>query len=293
MADEARSRLGRGLAALIGDAGTAAPAPATAERARVGQRRVPIEFLKPNPKNPRHNFSATDLDELTASIRERGIIQPVIVRAMKGAKDSYEIIAGERRWRAAQRAGLHDVPIVVLDVGDSEALELAIIENVQRADLNALEEAGGYQALADEYRRSHDDIAKIVGKSRSHVTNTLRLLKLPETVKAYIRDGKISAGAARMLIGHPNPEAMAQEIVERGLNVRQVEALAKDQGKASGKSPTKRAIKNADTLALERRLTDALGLTVTIEHRSKGGVLQVSYRNLDQLDEVVRRLERS
>jgi ParB family chromosome partitioning protein len=291
MADEGRSRLGRGLATLIGDAGTAAPAVAF-DRTR-GQRRVPIEFLKPNPKNPRHNFAATDLDELTASIRERGIIQPVIVRSIKGTKDSFEIVAGERRWRAAQRAGLHDIPIVALEVSDSEALELAIIENVQRADLNPLEEAGGYQALADEYRRSHDDIAKIVGKSRSHVTNTLRLLKLPETVKAYIRDGKISAGAARMLIGQPNPEAMAQEIVERGLNVRQVEALAKDLGKASGKSPKKRTVKNADTLALERRLTDALGLTVIIEHRSKGGVLQVSYRNLDQLDDVIRRLERS
>ena len=292
MADEGRSRLGRGLAALIGEAGTSAPASATNERAR-GQRRVPIEFLKPNPKNPRHNFSATDLDELTASIRERGIIQPVIVRALKGAKDSYEIVAGERRWRAAQRAGLHDIPIVAIEVSDNEALELAIIENVQRADLNPLEEAGGYQALADEYRRSHDDIAKIVGKSRSHVTNTLRLLKLPETVKVYIRDGKISAGAARMLIGQPNPEAMAQEIVERGLNVRQVEALAKEHGKTSGKSPSKRVLKNPDTLALERRLSDALGLTVTIEHRSKGGVLQVSYRNLDQLDDVIRRLERS
>jgi ParB family chromosome partitioning protein len=290
MADEGRSRLGRGLATLIGDAGTAAPAVAV-DRTR-GQRRVPIEFLKPNPKNPRHNFVATDLDELTASIRERGIIQPVIVRPIKGTKDSFEIVAGERRWRAAQRAGLHDIPIVALEVSDSEALELAIIENVQRADLNPLEEAGGYQALADEYRRSHDDIAKIVGKSRSHVSNTLRLLKLPETVKAYIRDGKISAGAARTLIGQPNPEALAQEIVERGLNVRQVEALAKDLGKAAGKSPKKRTVKNADTLALERRLTDALGLTVMIEHRSKGGVLQVSYRNLDQLDEVIRRLER-
>jgi ParB family chromosome partitioning protein len=291
MADEGRSRLGRGLAALIGDAGTAAPAVAV-DRTR-GQRRVPIEFLKPNPKNPRHNFSATDLDELTASIRERGIIQPVVVRSIKGTKDSYEIIAGERRWRAAQRAGLHDIPIVAIEVTDSEALELAIIENVQRADLNPLEEAGGYQALADEYQRSHDDISKIVGKSRSHVTNTLRLLKLPETVKAYIRDGKISAGAARMLIGQPNPEAMAQEIVERGLNVRQVEALAKDRSKAPGTAVKKRSVKNADTLALERRLSDALGLTVTIEHRSKGGVLQVSYRNLDQLDEVIRRLERS
>jgi ParB family chromosome partitioning protein len=289
MADDGRSRLGRGLAALIGDAGAQ---PATVERSR-NQRRVPIEFLKPNPKNPRHNFSADELEELTASIRERGVIQPVIVRTAKSAKDSYEIIAGERRWRAAQRAGLHDIPIVTLEVSDSEALELAIIENVQRADLNPLEEAGGYQALADEYRRSHDDIAKIVGKSRSHVTNTLRLLKLPETVKAYINAGKISAGAARMLVGQPNPEELAREIVERGLNVRQVEALAKERGKSAGKAVKKRAAKNADTIALERRLSDALGLTVAIEHRSKGGVLQVAYRNLDQLDEVIRRLERS
>jgi ParB family chromosome partitioning protein len=289
MAEEGRSRLGRGLAALIGEAGTT---PAPVERAR-GQRRVPIEFLKPNPRNPRHNFSATDLDELTASIRERGIIQPVVVRSIKGTKDDYEIIAGERRWRAAQRAGLHDIPIVALDVSDSEALELAIIENVQRADLNPLEEAGGYQAVADEYRHSHDDIAKIVGKSRSHVTNTLRLLKLPESVKVYIRDGKISAGAARMLIGQPNPEAMAQEIVERGLNVRQVEALAKGRSKAPGAKAKKQTVKNADILAVERRLSDALGLAVTIEHRSEGGVVQVHYRNLDQLDEVIRRLERS
>ena len=290
MADEARSRLGRGLAALIGEAGPTS-VPASAERPR-GQRRVPIEFLKPNPRNPRHTFSANDLEELTASIRERGIIQPVVVRSIKGGKDSYEIIAGERRWRAAQRAGLHDIPIVVLEVSDTEALELAIIENVQRADLNPLEEAGGYEALAAEFQRNHEDIAKIVGKSRSHVTNTLRLLKLPESVKVYIRDGKISAGAARMLIGQPDPEAMAQEIVERGLNVRQVESLAKDRGKTPGTAIKKRVLKNADTLALERRLSDTLGLAVTIEHRSKGGTLQVSYRNLDQLDEVIRRLER-
>jgi ParB family chromosome partitioning protein len=290
MAEEAaRSRLGRGLAALIGDVNTEA----VVDRAARTPRRLPVAYLRPNPSNPRQAFGAADLDDLTSSVRERGVVQPLLVRPVAGARDAYDIVAGERRWRAAQKAGLHDVPVLIREASDKEALELAIIENVQRADLNPLEEAGGYQALADEYRRSHDDIAKIVGKSRSHVTNTLRLLKLPETVKAYIRDGKISAGAARMLIGQPNPEAMAQEIVERGLNVRQVEALAKDLGKASGKSPKKRTVKNADTLALERRLTDALGLTVIIEHRSKGGVLQVSYRNLDQLDDVIRRLERS
>jgi len=287
MPDDGRSRLGRGLAALIGDVG----ADSAVERSRQ-QRRVPIEYLRPNPRNPRRNFFDIELEELAQSIRQRGVIQPVVVRAVRGAKDSYEIIAGERRWRAAQRAGLHEVPIVPVEASDSEALELAIIENVQRSDLNPLEEAGGYQALASEYRHSHDDIAKIVGKSRSHVTNTLRLLKLPEPVKAYINAGKITAGAARMLVGAPDPEAMAREIVDRGLNVRQVEALAKERTKGKGKAVKKRAVKNADTVALERRLSNALGLTVTIDHRSKGGVLQIKYRSLDQLDHVLQRLER-
>src|SRR5262249_2213951 len=183
MADDGRSRLGRGLAALMGD--VSAEAPTTPERART-QRAVPLEHRRPNPRNPRRNFSDAELDELAASIRERGIIQPVVVRSVRGAKDAYEIIAGERRWRAAQRAALHEIPIVPFEATDSEALELAIIENVQRTDLNPLEEAGGYEALASEYGHSHEDIAKIVGKSRSHVTNTLRLLKLPEPVKAYI-----------------------------------------------------------------------------------------------------------
>jgi len=290
MADDGRSRLGRGLAALMGD--VSAEATTTPERAR-SQRRVPIEHLRPNPRNPRRNFSDAELDELAASIKERGIIQPVVVRPVRGAKDAYEIIAGERRWRAAQRAALHEIPIVPFEASDSEALELAVIENVQRTDLNPLEEAGGYQALASEYGHSHEDIAKIVGKSRSHVTNTLRLLKLPEPVKAYIHAGKISAGAARMLIGAADPEEMAREIVDRGLNVRQVEALAKDRAPGSGKAAKKRVVKSADTIALERRVSNTLGLTVTVDHRSKGGVLHIHYRNLDQLEEVLRRLEKS
>jgi len=290
MADDGRSRLGRGLAALMGD--VSAEATTTPERART-QRRVPIEYLRPNPRNPRRNFSDAELDELAASIKERGIIQPVVVRPVRGAKDAYEIIAGERRWRAAQRAALHEIPIVPFEASDSEALELAIIENVQRTDLNPLEEAGGYQALASEYGHSHEDIAKIVGKSRSHVTNTLRLLKLPEPVKAYIHAGKISAGAARMLIGAADPEEMAREIVDRGLNVRQVEALAKDRVPGSGKAAKKRVVKSADTIALERRVSNTLGLTVTVDHRSKGGVLHIHYRNLDQLEEVLRRLEKN
>src|SRR5580704_11881753 len=266
MADEAgRSRLGRGLAALMGDVGEETK---TTEQGR-SQRRVPIEFLRPNPRNPRRHFAETELDELAASMRERGIIQPIVVRPVHGATDSYEIIAGERRWRAAQIAGLHVVPIVPLDVSDGEALELAIIENVQRLDLNPLEEAMGYQSLVDEFRHSQDAIAKIVGKSRSHVANTLRLLKLPDSVKAFIDAGKISAGHARMLIGQPDPEKIAREIVERGLNVRQVEAMAQEHARASGKSTKarKRTTKDANTLALEKRLSDGLGLAVRIEHR--------------------------
>ncbi len=290
MAEDGRSRLGRGLAALIGDAGSEA---ATVERGR-NQRRVPIEFLRANPKNPRHNFSAEELDELTASIRERGIIQPVIVRAVKGAKDNYEIIAGERRWRAAQRAGLHEVPVVVLDVNDREALELAIIENVQRADLNPIEEASGYLALADDHHRSNDDIAKIVGKSRSHITNTLRLLKLSEPIKALIRAGKLSAGHARMLVGQPNAEELAAMIIDRGLNVRQIEELARKSGKEQAKElkPKRKPGKSADTIALEKRLSDVLGLEVSVDHRGKGGVLQIHYRDLDQLEAVLHKLER-
>ena len=288
MADDSRSRLGRGLAALMGDVGEETRAP---ERARA-QRRVPIEFLKPNPRNPRRSFSEAELDGLAASIKERGIIQPVVVRALEASSDHYEIIAGERRWRAAQRAGLHEIPIVPLEATDSQALELAIIENVQRSDLNPLEEGAGYQMLASEYEHSHDQIAKLVGKSRAHVTNTMRLLKLPEPVKAYIREGKISAGAARSLIGSPDPERIAREIVQRGLNVRQAEALAKERTPASAGTKTAQQ-KHADTLALERRLSDQLGLKVKLTQRGAGGVLTIEFRDLDQLDDLLRRLQGS
>jgi ParB family chromosome partitioning protein len=257
-------------------------------------RRIPIEYIKANPRNPRRNFVDAELDELAASIKERGIIQPIVVRAIGGAKDRYEIIAGERRWRAAQRAGLHEIPIVALEATDSEALELAIIENVQRTDLNPLEEAGGYHRLASEYGHSHEAIAQMVGKSRSHVSNTLRLLKLPEPVKAYISAGEISAGAARMLVGVADPERMAREIVERGLNVRQVEALAKERAQSSGKVGKRKVRgKSPDTIALEQRLSDALGLTVTLAERGSGGVLQIHYRAPDQLEDVLRRLEQN
>jgi ParB family chromosome partitioning protein len=283
MADE-RSRLGRGLAALIGDVGQETPLAATDAGRK--PRRAPIENLRTNPRNPRRTFTEAELDELAASVRERGIIQPIVVRSLRD--DTFEIIAGERRWRAAQRAGLHDVPIVVVEATDAQSLELAIIENVQRADLNPLEEAAGYQALMDTFNHSQDDVAQIVGKSRSHVANTLRLLKLSEPIKAYVTAGKLTAGHARMLIGQPNAEALANDIVNRGLNVRQVEAIAR-QG--TGK-PVPRTVKagDANTRALEKQLSDALGFTVTIEQRGKSGTVKIVYRDLDQLDEIIRRL---
>jgi ParB family transcriptional regulator, chromosome partitioning protein len=293
--DASRSRLGRGLAALIGEVSEEA----SSERPR-GQRRLPTGALRPNARNPRRVFSNTELDELAASLRERGIIQPIVARPMRGASDAYEIIAGERRWRAAQRAGLHEVPVVIIEATDAEALQIAIIENVQRADLNPLEEADGYRALMDEFHNNQEDIAKIIGKSRSHVANTLRLLKLPETVKAHIHSGKLSAGHARMLIGQPNAEELAEEIVARGLNVRQVEAMARDagqnrgkgHGKGNGRGSDPRAAKSADVLALEKRISDSLGLAVNIEDGARGGTLSIRYRNHDQLDEVLRLLEK-
>jgi len=287
--DAARSRLGRGLAALIGDVGTES----SAERPR-GQRRAPTTSLRPNARNPRRNFSEDELDELTASLRERGMIQPIVARPVRGAPDAYEIIAGERRWRAAQRAGLHEVPVVIIEATDEESLQLAIIENVQRADLNPLEEAEGYRALVEDYSHTQDDIAKMVGKSRSHVANTLRLLKLPPSIRAYIFKGKLDAGHARMLVGQPNAEKLAEEIVARGLNVRQVEEIARQESGCNGKSPSRRrsAEKNADTLALEKRLSDALGLVVSIDHRGESGVVSIRYRNLEQLDDLAQRLEK-
>ncbi len=290
--DSSRSRLGRGLAALIGEVASES---SSVERVR-GQRRLPTSALRPNARNPRRTFSNAALDELVASLRERGIIQPIIARQLRGAVDAYEIIAGERRWRAAQRAGLHEVPVVIIEATDAEALQIAIVENVQRADLNPLEEASGYHALVEEFGHSQDEIAKIIGKSRSHVANTLRLLKLPDTVKAHIYNGVLSAGHARMLVGQPNAEELAAEIVARGLNVRQVESLAREAvnrgAQSHRRTPLGKADKNANLVALEKRISDALGLVVSIDHRSRGGVLSIRYGSLDQLDDVLRRLEK-
>ncbi|MDJ0449769.1 ParB/RepB/Spo0J family partition protein [Methylocystis sp. JR02] len=291
MAEEPRRRLGRGLAALLGDAGDEAPS----ERPR-GQRKVPIEFLRPNPRNPRTMFREEDLADLSNSIREKGIIQPIVVRAIPGVADAYEIIAGERRWRAAQNAGLADVPVVIHEADDKEALELAIIENVQRADLNAIEEAKGYERLGAEFSYSQSDIAKIIGKSRSHVANTMRLLNLPEGAKALVQDGKISAGHARALLAVENPEAVARQIVEQGLTVRDVEAMSQAQTNAqspandSDGSKRPRPEKDANTRALEKSLGDSLGMAVDIKNQGERGEIRIRYQSLDQLDAICRLL---
>jgi len=297
MVDEGagKSRLGRGLAALIGDDAAialgdeAAPVPK-------GVREVPIECLRANPFQPRQIFKTGDLDDLTDSIREKGILQPIMVRpAPGGGENEFEIVAGERRWRAAQAAQLHDVPIVVKDLNDNESLEIAIIENVQRADLNAIEEAAGYQRLVDQFTYTQDQLSKMIGKSRSHVANTLRLLSLPDRVQDLLSDGSLSAGHARALIGHPKAESLAKEIAEKGLSVREAEALTRkpeaSAPKAKGASAPKN--KDADTAALEKNITTALGLTVSINHKGeKGGTVNVSYTSLEQLDEICRRLSR-
>jgi ParB family chromosome partitioning protein len=255
-------------------------------RAR-GQKRVPIEFLRANPRNPRTVFDEADLEELTASIREKGIIQPILVRTVPGAADAYEIIAGERRWRAAQRAGLHDVPIVTIEADDKQALEIAIIENVQRSNLNALEEALGYDRLAAEFGYSQSDLAKVIGKSRPHVANTLRLLKLPDRTRAFLSSGALSAGHARALLSAADPDALAEKVVAKGLSVRDVEKAVQREAEGGTGARTRPGGKDADTRALEKRLSDRLGLAVEIAHKGEQGEVRIRYTTLEQLDRLV------
>jgi ParB family transcriptional regulator, chromosome partitioning protein len=291
-AEEAPPRLGRGLATLLGGAGETAQG---ARAARATQK-IPIEFLRPNPRNPRRNFGDDSLAELAASIKEKGIIQPLLARPVPGVAGAYEIIAGERRWRAAQRAGLHEVPIVAFEAGDRQALELAIIENVQRTDLDPLEEAAGYERLGDEFLYTQADLAKVIGKSRSHVSNCLRLLKLPERTKSLLRDGKISAGHARVLLASAEPDALAQKIVAQNLSVRDTEKLLEgtaESSHAKGQGSRKRGAgeKDADTRAMEKTLMEQLGMNVTISHREgEAGEVVVRYKTLDQLEFLCRRL---
>jgi ParB family chromosome partitioning protein len=292
MADDAsRKRLGRGLAALIGEMDKPAEAAPTPQ---ASDRNLPIEFVVRNPNNPRREFSEEELSDLASSIREHGIIQPVVVREQAGKPGVHEIIAGERRWRAAQRAGLTEIPVIIRNVDDKIALELAIIENVQRSDLNPIEEAAGYQRLMDEYAYTQADLGDVIGKSRSHVANTLRLLKLPEPVRDYVRTGALSAGHARALITSDDPLPLARRIVEEGLSVRQAETMAQAKeatpaSHKSGHSAPKE--KDADTLALEKLLTDQLGLRVEITHGQNGGEVRVRYKTLEQLDSLCHRLQ--
>jgi ParB family transcriptional regulator, chromosome partitioning protein len=292
---EHRPRLGRGLAALLGPAvtePTTAPTPAAPDAPRAGQHKVPIEFIRANPRNPRKNFSESEIEDLAASVRERGVIQPILVRTVAGAKDAFEIIAGERRWRAAQRAGLHEMPILVVEASDKEALAIAIIENVQRADLNPLEEASGYQQLMEEHGYSPGEVAHILGKSRSHVANTLRLMNLPHESRTLLASGQITAGHARALLALPNPDVVARRIIAEGLTVRDVERLSQAPAPTpvAKAKPQKPESADADTRALEKKLSLALGIKTTIRHDGERGELKITFANFEQLDDLCRKL---
>jgi ParB family chromosome partitioning protein len=275
--------LGRGLSALIGDEAM----PVRGEVPAKGSRALPVAFLKPGRFQPRKNFADEALAELAASIKEKGVLTPILVRPL--GPDSYEIVAGERRWRSAQLAKLHDVPVVVRDLADAETLEIAIIENVQRADLNALEEAAAYQELMYRFNRTQEQVAQDVGKSRSHVANTVRLLRLPESVKQWLREGKLTAGHARTLLGLADPEAAAKEILAGQMSVRQAEHRSPKKAKAGGKP-----VKDPNLADLEASISNKLGLKVQIIHKGdKDGEVRIGYSSLEQLEEITRRLSRS
>lgn len=277
----ARRQLGRGLAALFGETDGAA----SADPAQ--QRFVPIEWIRPGMLQPRRRFAEAELEALAQSIREKGILQPLLVRSLTATETDFELIAGERRWRAAQRVGLHQVPIIIRQISDSEALEIALIENLQREDLSPLEEAEAYRRLIDEFGRTQASLAEALGKSRSHIANTVRLLALPEPVRHRVDEGELSAGHARALLAATDPVALAEEIVRRGLNVRATERLVQRRAETP---PAKQRPRDADTVALERELAAALGLRVTLEQKKRGGALTLNYANLDQLDRVLRLL---
>ncbi len=278
--------LGRGLSALMGD-DDAGFATITGDRR---PSRLPLEHLTPGRFQPRKRFDPDLEQELISSIKEKGILQPILVRPTESA-DLYEIVAGERRWRAAQAAGVHQAPVIVRDLSDSEALQVAIVENVQRTDLSPVEEGRGYQRLIEEFGHTQDQVSGLVGKSRSHVANLIRLLILPEAVLAMMDEGKLSMGHARALIGAEDPVALARTVVGRGLNVRQAETLARNaKGKKSPRTTISGAHKDADTLALERNMSEATGLRVIINHRGEAGEIKIAYQSLEQLDDICRLL---
>ncbi|WP_062226578.1 ParB/RepB/Spo0J family partition protein [Aureimonas frigidaquae] len=311
--DKSRARLGRGLASLIGGApnGSAQDAASAgvnrgfvAQPPQAGERKVPVDSLVPNPKNPRRTFDDVHHGELVASVRNHGVVQPILVRKVPG-QAGLEIVAGERRWRAAKAAGLTEVPVVLRDITDRESLEIALIENVQRADLNAIEEALGYEMLIDEHGYTQADLADILGKSRSHVANTLRLLKLPDSVRALVQRGDISPGAARAALGVEDPESFARTVISQGLTVRDAEQMARGEGAAPANRPRKGKAdkagtvaqpqvarqKDEDTIALERLLAEALDMVVTIDLQGEGGRITLDFQTLEQLDELCRRLQ--
>ena len=281
-----RAPLGRGLSALLGESGARVLAGPGAPRT------VPIEAIRPSPFQPRRRFAEAELDGLVQSIREKGVIQPLLVRPLDDAGGEpgadFELVAGERRWRAAQRAGLHEVPVVIRPFGDSEVLEIALVENLQREDLTPLEEAEAYSRLMQEFGRSQAEVAETIGKSRSHVANTLRLLALPPPVKHQLEEGALTAGHARALLAAPDPAALAGEVVRRGLNVRATEMLVRRR--AARPEPRQRRPRDADTLTLEREIGAALGLRVTLAPKGRGGSLSLHYSSLDQLDRVLKLL---
>jgi ParB family transcriptional regulator, chromosome partitioning protein len=286
-----RKNLGRGLNALFGEQDDVSPSADSDSSAAPGAdaptNHLPIDLLTPSPLQPRRRFDPTALDELASSIAEKGVLQPLLVRPDPSNAGRYEIIAGERRWRASQLAQVHDVPVHIVELSDAEVLEVALIENLQRQDLSPVEEARGYRKLLDEFGHTQERVAQVVGKSRTHVANLIRLLSLPEAVQALLDSGEISVGQARPLIGLDGAEALAGKIVKRGLSARQVERLAKGFGSRRRSQPH---AKDADTAALEKNLEQATGYTVKIAFDGKGGSVSVAYSSLEQLDDIVRRL---
>ena len=290
---EGRRGLGRGLSALLDEANAATTPEA---RQAAGVREIGIELIHRNPEQPRRVFTPEALAELTASIRERGVISPIIVRPMPGANDEYQIVAGERRWRASQAAGRRTIPALLRDMDELEMMEIALIENIQRSDLNALEEARGYSAMEARFGRGAEAIGKVVGKSRSHVANTLRLMRLPEAVREHLEAGRLSAGHARALLDLDGAAAIADRIIKQGLNVRQAEALAKrartGDAASSRRKPSSKTSKDADTLDLETTLSNALGMKVEVVDDGGAGELRLHYQTLEQLDDLCARLSR-
>lgn len=282
-----KTGLGKGLSALLGDEDRPVIAREPDEKSSPSSK-LPIEFLVATPLQPRRYFDKVKLAELAQSIKQKGLILPILVRPGQ-KKDTYEIVAGERRWRAAQKAGIHEVPVIIRDLSNQEVLEISIIENVQRTDLTAIEEARGYSNLVNDFGHTQEEVATLVGKSRSHITNTIRLLTLPNAVIKLLETGKLSAGHARALIGTDDPLALAKLILAEGLNVRAIEDLAGAKKKSGGKKSNKK-IKDADTRALEKKLSEGLGLKTTVDHKGKGGKLVVHYKDLDQLEEVCNKL---